>query len=218
MDASLSHFLTRLLSIGSFIGSLAAGGRAELRAQFVQRRQRRFALRGFLAFAGAPRQLNPEVMHRALKHAVVIRSGGGRFGYMDSGKITTSPADPMGRRLDKLFRELQRIAQSHHVTRCAVESGFVGKSAVSALKLGQARAAAVLAAEVRNIPVMDVTPREIKMAITGRGSAAKTQVGYMVSRILGIEFDRGEEDISDALAAALCCAMRDQSAARVPPR
>ena len=143
----------------------------------------------------------------------VVQSGGGKFTYIDSGKISTSPSEVIGRRLDKLFRELQRVAQTHEVTRCAVESGFVGKSAMSALKLGQARAAAVLAAEVRDIPVFDVTPREIKMAITGHGSAAKSQVSYMVSRILGIEFDRGEEDISDALAAALCCAMRDRSRA-----
>jgi crossover junction endodeoxyribonuclease RuvC len=141
----------------------------------------------------------------------VVQSRGGKFSYVDSGKISTSPSEAM--RLDKLFRELQRVAQTYEVTRCAVESGFVGKSAISALKLGQARAAAVLAAEVRNIPVLDVTPREIKMAITGHGSAAKGQVSYMVSRILGIEFDRGEEDISDALAAALCCAMRDRSRA-----
>ena len=148
----------------------------------------------------------------------VVRSVAGEFTYLDSGRISTSPTEPMGRRLDKLFRELQRVAQHHEVTRCAVESGFVGKSAISALKLGQARAAAVLAAEVRNIPVQDLTPREIKMAITGRGSAAKSQVGYMVSRILRIEFDRGEEDISDALAAALCCAMRDRSAVKAVVR
>jgi crossover junction endodeoxyribonuclease RuvC len=148
----------------------------------------------------------------------IIRAGAGQFKYVGSGKISTSPAEPMGQRLDKLFRELQDIAKSYDVTRCAVESGFVGKSHISALKLGQARAAAILAAQVLQIPVLEVTPREVKMAITGIGSAAKGQVGFMVSRILGLEFDRGEEDISDALAVALCHAMRAQSALRAAAR
>jgi crossover junction endodeoxyribonuclease RuvC len=148
----------------------------------------------------------------------VIRSNGGRFSYIDSGRILTKPAEPIGRRLDKLFRELQRIAILHNVTQCAVESGFVGKNPISALKLGQARAAAVLAAEVRQIPVHDLAPREVKMAVTGRGTATKIQVSFMVSRLLGLQFDDGEEDISDALAAALCIAMRQSSRAGVLAR
>ncbi len=148
----------------------------------------------------------------------IIRAEAGKFQYVDSGKISTSPADPMGVRLEKLFREMQDIAGRHDVSRCAVESGFVGKSAISALKLGQARAAAILAAQSRGIPVLEVAPREVKMAITGIGSAAKDQVGFMVSKILHLEFDRGEEDISDALAVALCCAMRSSPVAGVLAR
>jgi crossover junction endodeoxyribonuclease RuvC len=138
----------------------------------------------------------------------VIRAVGGRLSYVDSGKIHTYSTQPMSRRLGKLFTELQRVAGEHHVTGCAVESGYVGKSPMSALQLGQARAAAVLAAEIKGIPVENLAPREIKMAITGRGSAAKSQVGFVVGKMLGLEFDEGEEDISDALAAALCGALR----------
>ncbi len=141
----------------------------------------------------------------------VIRAGGGRFTYINSGRISTRPSEPMSVRLDKLFRELQQIAGHHKVTQCAVESGFVGKSPISSLKLGQARAAAVLAAVTRQVPVHDVAPREVKLAITGRGSATKSQVSFMVSRLLNLQFDEGEEDISDALAAALCVGMRQQS-------
>ncbi len=148
----------------------------------------------------------------------VIRSNGGRFTYVDSGRISTKPSEPIGRRLDGLFRELQRLAIQHGVTQCAVESGFVGKNPMSALKLGQARAAAVLAAELREIPVHDLAPREVKLAVTGRGSATKSQVSFMVSRLLGLQFDAGEEDISDALAAALCIAMRRFSRVGVPIR
>jgi crossover junction endodeoxyribonuclease RuvC len=137
----------------------------------------------------------------------IIRSTGRNFVYVDSGKISTSPSLPMGERLRKLFVHLQETAKQHHIVQCAVESGFVGKSPQSALKLGQARAAAILAIETLNIPVVDLAPREIKIALTGRGAAAKEQVGYIVGKMLGLEFDANEEDISDALAAAICCAM-----------
>jgi crossover junction endodeoxyribonuclease RuvC len=142
----------------------------------------------------------------------IIRVAGGRFSYVDSGKISTPASMPIGQRLQKLFEGLQGVARKHQITSCAVESGYVGKSAQSALKLGQARAAAVLAIETMSIPVEDLAPREIKMALTGRGSAAKEQVGYVVGKMLGLAFDAGEEDISDALATALCCAMHRQRA------
>lgn len=106
--------------------------------------------------------------------------------------------------MTEIYSTLQSVVDQYQITIGAVESGFVGKSPMSALKLGEARAAAVLALEMKGIPVSTPSPREIKLAVTGRGAASKQQVSYMVGRILGLEFDSGEEDISDALAAALC--------------
>jgi len=134
----------------------------------------------------------------------VIRVKDGNVRYVDSGRIKTYATQPIGQRLDKIYRELQDVIQRHTITTCAVEAGFVGRSPLSSLQLGQARAAAVLAASTRNIPVECLSPREVKMAITGKGSAAKGQVGYVVGKMLGLAFDEGEEDISDALAVALC--------------
>ena len=134
----------------------------------------------------------------------VVRWARGKAVYIESGRIRTFPNQPIGQRLEKIFRELQDVITRFAVTSCAVESGYVGRSAQSSLQLGQARAAAVLAAELRGIPVDTPAPREIKMAVTGRGSAAKQQVAYVVGKMLGLEFDDGEEDISDALAVALC--------------
>lgn len=135
--------------------------------------------------------------------------------YAGSGRIRTDSKQPIGRRLTKIFETLQQTVDEYHVTTGAVESGFVGRGALSALQLGQARAAAILALEMKGISVRDLSPREIKLAVTGRGSAAKAQVSYMVGRILGLEFEGGEEDISDALAAALCRALHDAPKARV---
>jgi len=138
----------------------------------------------------------------------VVRHAAGRLTYLDSGKIRTDSRHPLGQRLSKIFGGLQDVLKAHQVTGCAVEAGFVGHSPQSALLLGHARAAAVLAAETSGIPVDVLAPRQIKMAVTGRGSASKEQVSFMVGKLLGLEFDRDEEDISDALAAALCRILR----------
>jgi crossover junction endodeoxyribonuclease RuvC len=142
----------------------------------------------------------------------VVRWARGRISYVDSGRIRTYPRELIGRRLEKIFRELQEVMARFSVTACAVESGYVGRGALSALQLGQARAAAVLAAETRGLPAETLAPREIKMAVTGRGSAAKGQVAYVVGKMLGLAFDEGEEDVSDALAVALCRALRSRRA------
>jgi crossover junction endodeoxyribonuclease RuvC len=144
----------------------------------------------------------------------VVRRTRGRVSYVDSGRIRTNSSQPVGRRLERIYRELQEVMARFAVTACAVESGYVGRSPLSALQLGQARAAAVLAAETRGLAAEALAPREIKLAVTGRGSAAKGQVAYVVGKMLGLAFDEGEEDVSDALAVALCRALRSKRGAR----
>ncbi len=126
--------------------------------------------------------------------------------YVDSGCLRTKSSTVMAERLSYLYEEIVAICRKHSVTRGAVEAGYVGTGAMSALKLGQARACAVLAIQRETGRVVDIAPREVKLSITGNGASSKQQVSYMVAQILGIEFDRGEEDISDALAVALAAA------------
>jgi crossover junction endodeoxyribonuclease RuvC len=137
----------------------------------------------------------------------VVKASRGRFVYVDSGRVRTTTRQLMGERLRGIFSELQRVADHYHATVCGVESGYVGAGARSALLLGQARAAAILSMETKGIPVTLLAPREVKLAVTGRGAASKAQVSYMVGKLLGLEFDAGEEDISDALAIAICLAL-----------
>lgn len=148
----------------------------------------------------------------------VVKRSRGRIVYLDSGRIRTRPAMPLGERLQILFRELQQTVKRFEPSACGVEDGYVGRSAQSALKLGHARAAAILAVETLGVPVQGIAPREVKLAVTGRGSAAKEQVGYVVGKMLGLEFDAGEEDISDALAVALCRALRGTANGKPAPR
>ena len=130
--------------------------------------------------------------------------------YRISGFIRTTPSMPSALRIARIMTELREVIVKENVECIAVESGFIGRNAQSALKLGQARAAALLSGQLEGTDVFEYAPREVKMALTGRGSAAKEQVQFIVGKILGLEFDAGEQDISDALAIALCHSMRQQ--------
>ena len=148
----------------------------------------------------------------------ILRYADGKTVYVDSGCIRTYPNEPVSVRLGKIYRDLQEVMTRFAVTECAVESGFVGRDPLSALALGQARAAAILAAQTHGVTVATLAPREIKMAVTGRGSAVKQQVAFMVGKMLGLQFDEGEQDISDALAVALCSVLRKKEPAEGAPR
>jgi crossover junction endodeoxyribonuclease RuvC len=142
----------------------------------------------------------------------VVKAANGKMAYVASGKLHTTARQPMGQRLEHLFSGLQQVVAEHDVTVCAVESGYIGRNAISALYLGQARAAAILAAETRGVAVTTFAPREIKQAVVGRGGATKAQVAYIVGRMLGLEFDEDEADISDALAVAICRVLHPERA------
>lgn len=86
----------------------------------------------------------------------------------------------------------------------SVENVFQGKNVKSALTLGHARGAILLAAALRDVEVIEYTPREIKRAVVGTGDASKDQVAYMVQRHLRLESAPSPSDASDGVAAALC--------------
>lgn len=106
-------------------------------------------------------------------------------------------------RLGIIFTELRQLIKEHQPDQAAIESVFVAHNAASAIKLGQARGAAVCAAIDCQIPVSDYSPRSIKQAIVGKGGADKSQVQHMVGILLGIR-EPIQSDAADALAVALC--------------
>ena len=110
-------------------------------------------------------------------------------------------------RLQRIYEGVIAAIDAHHPDEVAVELPFMGKNAQSALKLGRAQAAVMLAAMHREVPVAQYTPAEVKKAVVGNGRAAKEQVGFMVRSRLGLTEDHGE-DAHDALAVALCHAAR----------
>lgn len=106
-------------------------------------------------------------------------------------------------RLRSIFKALGEVVREYRPTEMAVERVFLSRNADSALKLGQARAAAICATFEADIPIFEYSARHIKKAVVGRGAAEKDQVQRMVQMILGVR-EALAADAADALAAAIC--------------
>lgn len=134
-----------------------------------------------------------------LIHAESLRLGGG----------------PMPERLGQIFQRVQAIIAEFSPTEAAIETVFMSKNPQSAIKLGQARGAAICALVGGGLEVHEYAPREIKQALVGRGGAAKEQVQHMTRMLLRTQSNYGE-DAFDALAIALCHHHTRQTNARLP--
>ena len=121
----------------------------------------------------------------------------------------------LAHRLKSIFIGLQDIIEQHQPDEMAIETVFVQRNVDSALKLGQARGAAISAVAVKLIPVDEYTPMQIKKAVVGKGNASKDQVQHMVKAILNLG-KAPAEDAADALAVALCHGYHRQTAQRAP--
>lgn len=130
----------------------------------------------------------------------------GRAQYVESGVIRIDPG-PLDARLACIFSGITELLVEFQPTSVAIENVFMHRNAASALKLGQARGAAIVAAAVAGVVVAEYTPAEIKLSVVGNGRAAKAQVQFMVSRLLGLAA-LPRADAADALAGALCHAQR----------
>lgn len=132
----------------------------------------------------------------------VVRAEGSRMEYLGSGVIRADEKTPLHSRLVEIYRGLEEMLAEHTPDTVFVESVFHSKSAKSALVLGQARGVAMLAAARPGYEVVEITPAEVKKAVTGSGRAEKSQVQEMVKVLLGLK-TRAPSDASDALALAI---------------
>ena len=110
----------------------------------------------------------------------------------------------MADKLRTIFRELSKIIEELCPEQVAIEDVFYAVNVKSALKLGQARGVAMLAASAHDLPVSEYAPLSIKSAVVGYGKAEKEQVQMMVSRLLRLEHIPEPADAADALAIAIC--------------
>jgi len=134
----------------------------------------------------------------------ILRADRGSLSVIACGTIRNRSTTPMPERLHSIFGGLCELIRAHHPDELAIETAFYGKNAQSALKLGQARGAAILAAVTGGIAVHEYSPREVKKAVVGNGTASKAQVKSMVHRSLSLRSVKTGYDTADALAIALC--------------
>lgn len=133
----------------------------------------------------------------------VIDTNGQQSRYITSGVINAGKIESGSARLEKIFTDVQKLVNTYTPEEMAVERVFLHRNADSALKLGQARAAAICASFIGRMPVYEYAAREVKQAIVGKGSAAKEQVQHMVRILLSVDKPL-ETDASDALGIAVC--------------
>lgn len=133
----------------------------------------------------------------------LVQSNGSRMSYVASGVIRIPTDLSLPERLDQIFKNLTTVIEQHQPTEFAIESVFMSKSASSALKLGQARGAAIVAATSQDLQVSEYEARKIKQSVVGTGAADKLQVQHMVKTLLNLP-SSPQEDAADALAVAIC--------------
>ena len=125
-----------------------------------------------------------------------------QYEYIESGIVKVDKLD-LAQRLKKIHQAVCELVEEYRPDYFAIEKVFVKKNVDSALKLGQARGAAICAAGAFDISVSEYAAREVKQTITGSGAAMKQQVQYMVRMLLSLEEVPGS-DAADALAIAIC--------------
>ena len=137
-------------------------------------------------------------------YGVVDLDSRDKLGCICFGGIKLSPRDPLPERLSTIFDKLGALIEQHQPDRVAIEDVFYAVNVKSALKLGQVRGVAMLAASSRKVLVSEYAPLTIKSSVVGYGRAEKEQVQLMVARLLGLEEVPQPADAADALAIAIC--------------
>ena len=123
--------------------------------------------------------------------------------YVGSGCLRTTDKATLPNKLEEIFSGVTQIISEFVPTELAIEQIFMARSAESALKLGQARGVAIVAAVNKGLPVYEYEARKVKQAVVGSGAARKEQVQHMVKTLLKLP-GKPQADAADALAIALC--------------
>jgi len=137
-------------------------------------------------------------------YGVVEQAADGTLHFITCGTVKLSPKQPLPQRLNQVYRVLCQIIQQHRPAMVAIEDVFYALNAKSALKLGQVRGVAMLAASSQGLAVAEYAPLSIKSAVVGYGRADKSQVQHMVMALLKLAEPPESSDAADALAIAIC--------------
>lgn len=140
-------------------------------------------------------------------YGVVARRADGRLRLIECGVIRTRAGEPLADRIRDVYEGIRGLLDRHRPHAAAVEDVFQGRNVRSALTLGHARGAILLAIAIHEVPLAEYTAPEVKKAVVGTGRATKDQVGYMVQQQLRLREIPAPHDAADGVAVALCHAM-----------
>jgi len=147
----------------------------------------------------------------------VIRSDGQRHQYIASGTILASRAKNLPARLALIFQGISEVVQLYTPNEAAIEDVFMARNPSAALKLGQARGAAITAMVSNGLTVAEYSARSVKQSVSGYGAADKAQVQYMIKLLLNV-VGTPAIDAADALAVAICHAQTQLHLIRLPEK
>lgn len=139
----------------------------------------------------------------------IIQQRGPRMVCLAYGCIETEAKTPLHERLGLINAQMNAVVGRYNPSCVAIETVWFGSNTTSAFATGQARGAALVACAQGKRELAEFTPRQIKLAVVGTGTAAKEQVQYMVQHLLNLENPPTPDHAADALAAALCFATHD---------
>ena len=137
----------------------------------------------------------------------IVHESAGRIRALDHGSWHTPAAERPELRLKTIFERVQALIAEHEPSAVAVEESFVGADARTALSVGQARGAVLVAAAAVGVECVEYPPARVKQAVCGYGRAEKVQVQRMVRTILALDADPTPNHAADALAVAICHAL-----------
>lgn len=134
----------------------------------------------------------------------VVHQSGARLQCLAYGCVSTNSHEPLAARLRKIYEQTTAVVQRFKPSCVGIETVWFGQNITAAFATGQARGAALAACGSGPIEVGEFSPRQIKLAVVGTGSADKAQVQYMVKQVLSLEKPPEPDHAADALAAAIC--------------
>ena len=134
----------------------------------------------------------------------LVDYNGSKFSIVKYGVVTTEANTSMPERLKVLYSELMDIIAEHEPDVASIEELFFNSNAKTAIKVGEARGAAILACANSGLEIYEYTPLQIKQALSGYGRAEKQQIQQIVKSILGLKEVPKPDDAADAVAAAIC--------------
>jgi crossover junction endodeoxyribonuclease RuvC len=151
-------------------------------------------------------------MEKKCKRVIGFDPGYGRLGfglldiergnaaYVTCGVLTTPVGRPTGERLHEIARDVRTLFEKYQPEEMVIESLFFAKNTTTALQVAEVRGVLLLLAEERGMPVKEVKPVEVKLALTGYGRADKKQMQEMIKTVLGLKKVPQPDDAADALA------------------